>query len=322
MRGQMIGSVKLPASSDQMTEACLELLESSEPGSPVFKHLANIRINRRAGAGEQLVDNPDPSVDPVVFTSAVKAAVAASTKAGSKTKTVVKAKASSKNSSANNKQGVSKPGGRSSSRTTATKRQTNDSNSKAAAGRINGGAAAAIKRAGSKPTPSAALPKTASSGVAAAAAGPAGNFLGLHLPSSATSGLRTAAPGTQVSGSSSSSNAKSSSTSKSTSSTSSSSSAADDVIAVPKGPAIKPAPIALSAAAFQLPTVEHWAPKNDNALLAVPAPDPVLATPPPELNTHNAPVAMPAPKVESLLPQLGQNPIGNFFSALRSRYKW
>jgi hypothetical protein len=100
---------------------------------------------------------------------------------------------------------------------------------------------------------------------------------------------------------------------------------------VPKGPPIKPAPIALSAAAFLPPTPEHWVPtgpaqKNDNSLLADPAADPVLEKPPPGLNTHNAPVATPAPKLESLLPlpplQPGQNPIGNFFAALRSRYKW
>ncbi|WIA37621.1 hypothetical protein OEZ86_014523 [Tetradesmus obliquus] len=187
MRGQLIGSIKLPASGDDSTEACLELLNSASPGAPVFKHFANIRFTRRAAAGEVLVDNPDPGVDPQTSSSS----------------------SSSKDSS-------------------------------------------------------------------------------------------------------------------------------DDVIAVPKGPPIKPAPIALSAAAFLPPTPEHWAPtgtssapnavnsdNNDNSLLAVPAPDPVLSEPPPGLDTHGAPVATPAPKMESLLPlQPGQNPIGNLFATLRSRYKW
>ncbi|WIA17400.1 hypothetical protein OEZ85_014256 [Tetradesmus obliquus] len=154
MRGQLIGSIKLPASGDDNTEACLELLNSASPGAPVFKHFANIRFTRRAAAGE--------------------------------------------------------------------------------------------------------------------------------------------------------------------------------------GPPIKPAPIALSAAAFLPPTPEQWAPtgttsapnnaNNDNSLLAVPAPDPVLSEPPPGLDTHGAPVATPAPKMESLLPlpplQPGQNPISNLFATLRSRYKW
>uniref|UniRef100_A0A383VTG9 Sulfatase N-terminal domain-containing protein n=1 Tax=Tetradesmus obliquus TaxID=3088 RepID=A0A383VTG9_TETOB len=341
MRGQLIGSIKLPASGDDSTEACLELLNSASPGAPVFKHFANIRFTRRAAAGEVLVDNPDPGVDPQTFTAAVKAATAATTKATSS-----KAGSSKPGSSSSStaKPSTNKPSNRSKpapgSSTAASSRpagkNSNSAAAAAAAGRATGATAKPASR-GSRNAPAAAVPrKPAGSGAAAAAAAAAA---ARSLPSSAKSGLRTAAPGTDLSGSSSSSATTPTTTTTSSSSSSSSKNSSDDVIAVPKGPPIKPAPIALSAAAFLPPTPEHWAPtgtssapnavnsyNNDNSLLAVPAPDPVLSEPPPGLDTHGAPVATPAPKMESLLPlpplQPGQNPIGNIFATLRSRYKW
>ncbi|KAF6254409.1 alkaline-phosphatase-like protein [Scenedesmus sp. NREL 46B-D3] len=312
MRGQMIGNVQLQPSGDEVTEACLELIDSEVRGAPVFKHLANIRITRRAAPGEVLADDPGPGVDPVRATGAVTAAAAASRKAGSTKAGSTKAGSGkpSATGSSTTKQSTNnnKPSGNSRPRHGSSSTHTHTTATGGSLAGNNGAAAAAVDQGSSK-APATALPRRAASNLGASAA--AGS-----LPSSSASGLRTAAPGADLSGSSSGS-----------------SSTDDDTIAVPKGRRSRPAPVALATTASTSlpppavehwvsrgPAVEHWVPTGPAAAAAD---DAASAAPPPGLDTHNAPVATPAPTLEALpLLQPGQNPIGNFFATLRSKYKW